>query len=879
MMGLRDPEIRSKEVIERLHRITDGWVAGLILVSEGVRRGIALQSLEKSAPEEIVSYFGSELFNKSKKELQIFLMKTAFLPMMTVKMAQELTGLPDSGSHLMALTRSNSFIERRHHTEPVYQYHPLFRSFLIYCAKDSFSTEMIADLRHRAALLLEESEQLEEAASLFAEEANWESLIGLTLRRAPNLVAQGRSKTVEAWLSHFPQNKIESIPWLLYWKGVCRLPYSPAEARLSFEQAFHLFEKQSDETGIYLAWSAIVESIYYEWDDFARLDQWIDWFNRRMRRHPSFPSPGIEARAATSMVIALVWRRFHPHDIEKWLNRAFELCQNTMDMNLLLQNYTSAGIYYVMTGETAKLNMTVEETKRTVQSSSATPLNLICWKFVETIYHENLAADPRLPIKAISEGVEIANRHGVHVMDHMLFAHGAYGSLSLGDLTKAEEFLRKMATVVNPHQRNMVSHYHFLSGWCQLLRNQISQADPNALKAMKLAAETGALFPEIVSRFLLARVFHRKGRYQEALDQLNHIRSLVERHECYVFEYHLSLTEAQFALDQGEEEKCIEALRRGFAFGKKLGLKTMLFIWQPSEMARLCAIALEKGIEMDYVQELIRIFRFPTDHFSLGVENWPWSLKIYTLGRFGIIKDGKPIRFSRKTKEKPVVMLKALIALGGREVREEDLSDILWPEADGDAAHHSFQMVLHRLRMLLGQPETLLFRDARLTLNQRYCWVDAWAFERILGEADEKQGREQAEMASELIKKAIRMYIGPFLSGEEEQPWVLFLRERLRSKFLRNVNWLGRHWEKAEKWDKVLECYQRGLEVDNLAEELYRRQMVCHQKLGQIAEALSVYNRCKRSLSSVLGIDPSPETEVLYQSLRRNRGIGEKGNE
>jgi ATP/maltotriose-dependent transcriptional regulator MalT/DNA-binding SARP family transcriptional activator len=873
VISFRAPEIRSKGMIQRLHEITDGWVAGLILVSEGVKRGVGLQSLEKSAPEEIVNYFGSELFSKAKKELQTFLMKTAFLPGMTAKMAQDLTGLPDSGILLATLTKNNYFIERRHHTEPVYQYHPLFRNFLISHAKESFSTEMISDLRLRAALLLEESGQLDEAASLFAEEKNWDDLTGLILRQARNLVAQGRSNTLEAWLNHFPQGKIESIPWLLYWKGVCRMPYSLVEARLNFERSFHLFEAQRDEAGTYLAWSAVVESVYYAWDDFTRLDQWIDWLNRRMQRHPSFPSPEIEGRAATSMVIALVWRRFHRSDVEKWLNRALELCQDSMDTNLLLQNYTSAMVYYVMMGETTKLNMTVEETKRIAQSSSATPLNLICSKFAEAVFLENLTEDPQLPIQAIFEGIEIANKHGVHAMDHMLFAHGAYGSLSLGDLTKAEEFLGKMAIVLDPQQRNIVSHYHFLSGWCQLLRGQISQADFHAEKAVKLAVETGALFPEIVCRLLRARVLHRKGKYEEALAQLSHVRSLIERHECWVFEYHLALMEAQFAMERGEEERCVETLRQGLAFGKKLGLKTMLFIWQPSVMARLCTIALEKGIEVDFVRELIRIFRLPSGNISLGIESWPWPLRIYTLGRFSIVKDGNPIRFSRKTQEKPLFMLKALIALGGREVKEEDLSDLLWPEADGDAAHHSFQMLLHRLRTLLGQLEALSFREGRLTLDRRHCWVDAWAFERIIGEADERQEQGQAERAAELIQEVIRMYSGPFLSGEEEQPWVMSMRERLRSKFLRNVNWLGRHWEKADKWEKVLECYQRGLEVDNLAEELYRRLMVCHQKLGQRAEALAVYNRCKKTLSSILEIEPSFETEAILKSIKSTKPL------
>jgi DNA-binding SARP family transcriptional activator len=55
--------------------------------------------------------------------------------------------------------------------------------------------------------------------------------------------------------------------------------------------------------------------------------------------------------------------------------------------------------------------------------------------------------------------------------------------------------------------------------------------------------------------------------------------------------------------------------------------------------------------------------------------------------------------------------------------------------------------------------------------------------------------------------------------------------------------------------------------VDELAEELYRRLIMCYQRLDRKAEALSVYNRCKKTLSSALGIEPSPETQALYQKI------------
>jgi DNA-binding SARP family transcriptional activator len=212
-------------------------------------------------------------------------------------------------------------------------------------------------------------------------------------------------------------------------------------------------------------------------------------------------------------------------------------------------------------------------------------------------------------------------------------------------------------------------------------------------------------------------------------------------------------------------------------------------------------------------------------------------------------------------------MLKVLIAFGGNAVIVDQIEDALWPDADGDVAHHSFEMTLHRLRKLIGHEKAIEYREGRVTLDPAYFWVDVWAFERILGGIDDKKREELTDSAALITQKAIEMYWGPFLAGEVEQSWMVSIRERLRRKFLRNVSWLANYWEQSQSYDRALECYERGLEVDELAEELYRHLIICYQRLGRQAEALSVYRRCKRTLSASLGIEPSSETEAIYRTI------------
>jgi DNA-binding SARP family transcriptional activator len=122
-----------------------------------------------------------------------------------------------------------------------------------------------------------------------------------------------------------------------------------------------------------------------------------------------------------------------------------------------------------------------------------------------------------------------------------------------------------------------------------------------------------------------------------------------------------------------------------------------------------------------------------------------------------------------------------------------------------------------------------------------------------------------------LFEKALFLYKGPFLPSEE-MSWAASPREKLRSGFLRAVAHLGQCHEDAERWEEAASCYGKGIEADDLAEELYRRLMVCHVRQGRKAEALSVYRRCRKTLSSVLGVEPSADTRAIAASLGRTPG-------
>ena len=141
------------------------------------------------------------------------------------------------------------------------------------------------------------------------------------------------------------------------------------------------------------------------------------------------------------------------------------------------------------------------------------------------------------------------------------------------------------------------------------------------------------------------------------------------------------------------------------------------------------------------------------------------------------------------------------------------------------------------------------------------------AFERLLKRADDYAEKGDRDNAIQSFERAVSLYKGPFLAGNVEEPWAVSYNERLRSKFLRAIEKLGTYLEEDGELNRAVDCFQRAIEVDDMAEVFYQRLMICLKKLGRRTDALSVYQRFKKTLSASLGLEPSPETKAIKECL------------
>jgi ATP/maltotriose-dependent transcriptional regulator MalT/DNA-binding SARP family transcriptional activator len=853
----------TDEMLLQLHNKTDGWAAGLVLIMEASKiKNIDYRLLKKLLPEEIFYYFAGEIFDRTDRDTQDFLLKTAFLPWITRHMSEELTGNPHAHLILSSLYQKNYFIQRYTHHSEAYQYHPLFRDFLLAKAKKIFNPEHVSKIKHDAAVILKAHDQNDDAIGLFREIEEWIEVARLISKQAPAAAALGRLQTLEAWIGALPATIVEQNPWLLYWTGICRMQINPIESLKNFEKAFELFKIQKDATGIFLAWSGAVESIIYSYEGLKPLDRWFSIIEDLLSEFKEFPSEEIEARVTCIMLRGLAFRQPHYPSMESWLDRARKIARTSSNSKLKIDCLITRACYWYSGVELQELENTLNSLRELLRNQDISPLPRLIMTWLEAA-NANLTSTYDHCLKVVSYGLELANTSGFHVMDYTLMGYGALSSLKTGNFATAKKYLQKMASSLNLERAWGASYYHYVAAWEALYSKNPGQASLHSEQCLKLCEDMGNPWSLSLAHLQRAFVCYAIGGDEKPSYHIDIAYLIGTQTKNEFTQFACLLTKAYFFIQKGEELSTLKSLREGMKIGHEKGFVN-LYMWLPGVMESISAKALDAGIEVSYVQDLIKRNSFLPEGVPLETENWPWPLKIFTLGRFDIVKDGKPILFSGKVQQKPFSLLKAVIALGGRNVSELKINDVLWPEADGDAAHTSFSTTLYRLRQLLGCENSVHVQEGKITLDSRYCWVDAWAFERLLTQADVLYNKGKPEKAVELMHKAISMYHGHFL---EEQPWAISLRELLRNRFIQSIKKLGSYQENLGQWEQAISCYQKGLEVDDLAEEFYQRLMICYSHLNSRSQVFNVYKRCNKTISAILGIEPSPETRSIYESL------------
>lgn len=300
----------------------------------------------------------------------------------------------------------------------------------------------------------------------------------------------------------------------------------------------------------------------------------------------------------------------------------------------------------------------------------------------------------------------------------------------------------------------------------------------------------------------------------------------------------------------------------------------MFFRQLPSMAARLCALALQKQVEPQFVVEVIRNRRLaaPEDADS----NWPWPLWLGLIGGFEWKLDGVVQRSSGKTQQKPLELLRLLACSRNLSLGMTAAAEALWPEAEGGADLSNLDVAIHRLRKLLGDPRLVWVRDNRVGIDsgrassdvrsRRQCVerIEQLAMQPTAGVGG---AASAAEECRQLVARFVAMTTGELLPDAPNAPWLLAERQRFRQDTVRAAMAAAAVLARDPSDEAERGLLAAALSVEPLAEGLVRRLAQSYQRAGQQGDAIRVVEAYLRRLREAGSIPGASALQLRSQLL------------
>lgn len=198
--------------VATLHRMTEGWIAGLQLTTlfwkDGGMNRPDLPTFSGSH-DYVVDYLVSEVLQKQSDEIRQFLLETSVLTDPSAPLCDYLMQITNSGRILQLLEENNLFITNLDREHRLYRYHTLFSQSLVSILKKS-SPERVTALHHRASEWYEIEGLYPQAVEHAFQAEDQSRVIHLIETYSESILLSGNKKPIITWLKRLSDEQIDS---------------------------------------------------------------------------------------------------------------------------------------------------------------------------------------------------------------------------------------------------------------------------------------------------------------------------------------------------------------------------------------------------------------------------------------------------------------------------------------------------------------------------------------------------------------------------------------------------------------------------------------------------------------------------------------------
>jgi DNA-binding SARP family transcriptional activator len=720
----------------------------------------------------------------------------------------------------------------------------------------------------RLATVYAEREEWEKAHAIYQQLGDAVATADLIEQAGSSMVKSGRLTTLAAWLDALPVDLVR--PSLLSWRGIVAVMLGQVERGLSLlNRAATAFRTTDDLHGLALtlerrtvahrflgqyqaslsdadealalsagderlraarAAALRARGLALRW--MGQLDEAIEWLEQSLAAYSVLDDAqnvamlhvelGLASMNADRYGRALA---HYEHALAYWQQVNNVIRQATLFNNL--------GVLYHLQGDYEQAVLLLEQALDCARRSGYTRIEAMALSGMGDLYADLDAAQAARD--AYRQAYQIALR-----LDHrflLLYLKLAEATLarSSGDLSQARRRLEAAGQLVQE------SSSGYEQGLWQLESGRVALAEgdvPGAILSLEEAA----------------RRFEDGGQQGEGACTYLHLAAA-----CHVAE---------------DGKAALAHLERAFLLAARLESQHRLVVAAQEATALLEAMRRDTTVDQQVARLLRRISHWeqeiPTLRRRLRRQTVtvPFALPRLTIQALGcarVMLGGEEVTDPEWRSRKVVRDLFFLLLAHPEGLSKESIGTIFWPECSPTQLKLRFKNTIYRLRRALGQ-DIVLFDQDGYRFNQALDYeYDVRTLLRKLAQAQATTAPDEQLAA---YQEAVDLYRGPYLP-EADGTWAWPERERLQHACEEALLKLARLQLEAGAHEETLHCCHRVLNQNQCQEEAHRLAMRVYAAIGNKAAVADQFERCRQALMREANATPSPQTQLLYESLMR----------
>jgi len=886
--------------IEKIHKITHGWAGGLTLVSESMARFKDIANLPDRLSWEVFNFFSQEIYQTLALPMQTFLMKTAVLDTMDPEVANHISDSHDALDILKQLERRNLFIQRIYFGGkwPSFKYHKLFREFLLQELLKTQGIEAVQQLNRQAGQFYWNKKDHELAMDYFIKANAFSEIAGIIKIKGTDYLIKQKMSLLKKWMDSLPREMTQNDPWLLFFLTMTRRIQGGKKNIRDLKKAIVIFEKNQDIRGALLSVGYLIEAAVFIRQPSRRILEWIQKGEKQLQ------AMGRKNRYPWAR--SLLWQQMGLGYIAGNGNipKGISACKNAILLGRQINN-----------GDLV-LNASITLTFGYVQAGDFANARHMLSKI------KDLTSEGRHPeyraLKGIV-GIDFALKNGQFDAARDLLIRSESDIEKFGLIFLYPGFVEAKALFLLytgrfNDARQMAEH---LNDFSLLEGNAFYKGISHRIKALShLREKASALAEKEINKALNALdqvpkgdihyfltqqlagiiLFHNKS-YPEAQGRLEPVLKYFQGISSDLCACETALILGLITWELGDPDTAFHHMKQGYEkaglekypffplIGESLLIRALVLLTAHGKIDPLLPYPLSLMRNKDPIQVLA-----PMDDMSVRciktsknklLENLrplykhllP-GIRIETLGQFTIQCNGKILDHKTLGGSKPILLLKAIVCHGSKDIPKEILIDNLWPDATAKAGEKNFKINLHRLRKALEpHPKKefgysyIIHKAGLISLDGELVTLDVDEFMAFGARAVAKEQEEQFETAHGYYDHVMKLYKGDYFSEEPYVEWMARKRELFRTRFMELMQKKARLHEELDQRDSAISTWHRILGVDACFESAYRNLMILYADGGEKDRALETFKRCQNTLQKELATQPEAPTLLLYDQI------------